>query len=278
MRIEVLTESKDITEFVLNKSIDSNTASYIRLHTMNDVINTLDREIKNEFGELFAIYEDEKLQGVFSYFWIDTEKYIQTTVFVIEDNYNAVADMAVEYMKKNKDKYKLFIGIPAENTLAVSFLENKGKLVENSVNLRLDNYNSDYVKNDNVIKISKDNFIVFEQFYEKYAIKHNMYWNSKNLYNDIDKFDIFSYVHKDEIIGVIFAKNGKSSQEVYGLFTDSEDSKVYNGLLRELINCFVSNSDRLRVTYFIDRNEGMELRNAKEFGFQLQDTYKGFEL
>ncbi|KFZ26555.1 MAG: hypothetical protein KQ78_01258 [Candidatus Izimaplasma bacterium HR2] len=278
MKIKILNEIKEIKDFVFNRSIDATTASYIRLNTMKDVVKTLEREINNEFGELLGIYDNGKLHGVCSYYWIDKDKYMQTTVFVIDGEYNVVADYFIEHMKNGKEDYKLFIGMPGENSNAINYLEKKGNLSENSVNLILHKPAKVYLRNDNVVKIDKNNFNEFEKFYEKFAIKYDMYWNSKNLLNDISRFDILAYLSDEEIIGVIFAKNGESSQEIYGLFTDSKESIVFKGLLSELILGIIEQSEAVKITYFIDPTNLLELRTAEEFGFEVQDTYKGFEI
>ena len=109
LRVEILNEYNEIIDFVLSKSVDSKTASYIRMHTKEDVIKTLNQQINNADGELFSIYDD-KLCGVFSYFWIAKENYMQTTIFLVENRYAEVATFAVKHMKEGREKYKLFIG------------------------------------------------------------------------------------------------------------------------------------------------------------------------
>lgn len=278
LRVEILNEESDIIDFVLSKSVDSITASYIRMYTNADVIKTMDQQISNADGELFGIYEGNKLFGVVSYFWIVTEEYMQTTIFLIEGRYDEVAAFAIKHMKNGRENYKLFIGMPAENIEAIDFLSKAGKLSENSMNFILESYEAKYIQNDKVIKIECHNFPDFELFYEKYAIKYEMYWSSKNIFLEIDRFDIFAYVDQGEIIGCIFSKKGKTNQEIYGLFIDYEDSRIYKSLLSELLHCIKVNSESLRVTYFIDPVDSLELSNAEDLGFCLQDTYKGFEL
>ena len=278
LNIKIIKEVDSIIDFAFDKSIDPQTASYPRRFTRPAIVSELQGAVKSDTAQVFAIYEGECLCGVFSYFWEADSNYMQTTFFLIDKHYSETATKAIAYMKADKENYKLFIGVPSDNKNAVSYLSKFGTLSESSYNTHLGSYTADNQDDANIIKINKENFHLYQPFHDKYALKYEMYWNGYNLEKAIEKFDIFAYSDCGVITGSIFAKNGKHSQEIYGLFSDKEDINVYNKLLDKLLRNFANESENISVTYFVDESEDMELENAKNLGFTVKDIYRGFEL
>lgn len=60
----------DFLDFVYKLSTNNETAK-------KSLLNSMRSDNKN----LFVIYEKNNLVGVFGYYWIDEDKYIQTTIF-----------------------------------------------------------------------------------------------------------------------------------------------------------------------------------------------------
>lgn len=203
---------------------------------------------------------------------------MQTTIFLIEENYEVIANIAIKHMKKNKEQYKFLIGMPAENKLATNCLGSIGTLIEDSNNLILKSFPDEIEKDKHVIEITKDNYEVYINFHDKYALKYEMYWNADNLMKEIAKFVIYAYFAEGKIMGSIFAKKGEMDQEIFGLFVDTEDLSIYEGLLYEVVVYLKEHSKRMKTTYFIDSNELIEMANAKQMGFSIQETYKCYEL
>lgn len=86
-------------------------------------------------------------------------------------------------------------------------------------------------KHDLVEKITKDNFKEYERFHDKYAIPLEMYYNSRNLEKEIERFRIFVFKENEVIHASIFVKKVGESAEVFGLFIDEDNTEELNSAL-----------------------------------------------
>lgn len=108
-----------------------------------------------------------------------------------------------------------------------------------------------------------------------------MYYNSKNLKNDIKWFKIFAYIENEVIRGCIFVKCIKSDAEVFGLFIETEfknmniESILINHMVSKLNDVYDSPKELL---YFIEECSTDELNSALDAGFYIKDKYKCYKL
>jgi len=267
-----------IIDFVYPLSIDSTTASYSRMKTKDKVENELIRRIEDPESNLFAVYSDKVLVGVCAYYWLEEDNYIQTTIFVFDHPTKELLSESINHIKQNRKSYRLLIGIPAENKCVEELLSQLGKQIEYSANLIYDK--NEITKNDDKdnIEVNVDNFNVYHDYHNKFALKHEMYWDAENLLKAMNSFGIFCYLKNGEIVASIFYKRGNKHQEIFGLFSDVYESDIYKLLLNQVLKQISNESDKVEVTFFVDMNEPVELAVAQEVGFRVQDTYLCFEL
>lgn len=272
----------EVVEFVWQLSQNKLYASYPRLNSKAEVQKEIEKAIKLENFNIIAFYNKNELSGVCSYFWIDDERYAQTTIFTIGEGYKNVVGKFVDYMSKELPGYELFIGVPSTNKNINEYFKEKGiKCVENSIVTKICNLRPYSNKRYKFVQeIQENNFEEYALFHDRYAVSNEMYYNSKNLYKEIGGFRIFVYKQDDEIYGSIFVKVGKEISDVIGLFIDKKyenkdiESILINQMLASLYNEFGSIRELL---YFIDKDSVDELDIALRAGFEIKEEYRLFK-
>ena len=267
-----------IIDFIYHLSIDNSTASYSRMMTREDVENELVQRMEDSNSNVFSVYNEKILVGVCAYYWLEEDNYIQTTVFVFSEPTKEALSVSIDLIKQKRENYRLLIGVPAENKRLSELLDQLGEKIEYSANLMYDKNDVEGSINGDTLEVNANNFNTYRDFHDRFALKHDMYWNADNLLKAIHDFKILYYFSNDDIIASIFYKRGNLHQEIFGLFSDVNDKDVYKLLLNKALMQVESESKEIAVTYFVDMDEKLELTAAIEVGFRVQDTYLCFEL
>lgn len=278
-RIEKLDE---VADFAWELCQNDLYASYLRLKSIDKVKEHILRAIDSEFERVIAYYNQEILCGICIYFWKSDEKYVQTTMFLIKENYDEIADEFIAYIGMQLPEYELFIGVPFSNTNANQYFKRRNiSCIESLIDTRLYNLQSHTnLKHDLVEKITKDNFNEYEMFHDKYAIPLEMYYNSTNLKKEIEIFRVFVFKENEIIRASIFVKVVRENAEIFGLFIDDKyknkgiESILIDEVLMQLYDEFGSLNE---VSYFIDEDSAEELNSALAIGFNIQDTYRCYK-
>lgn len=278
-RIEKLDE---VADFAWELCQNDLYASYLRLKSIDKVKERILRAIDSEFERVIAYYNQEILCGICIYFWKSDEKYVQTTMFLIKENYDEIADEFIAYIGMQLPEYELFIGVPFSNKNANQYFKKRNiSCIESLIDTRLYNLQSHTnLKHDLVEKITKDNFNEYEIFHDKYAIPLEMYYNSTNLKKEIEIFRVFVFKENEIIRASIFVKVVRENAEIFGLFIDDKyknkgiESILIDEVLMQLYDEFGSLNE---VSYFIDEDSAEELNSALAIGFNIQDTYRCYK-
>jgi len=109
-----------------------------------------------------------------------------------------------------------------------------------------------------------------------------MYYNSKNLQKDIDRFRVFVFRQNEGIHGSIFVKAllDPKEKEVFGLFVDEEykNNGIENILINEMLMQLYNEFGALKeIVYFIDEDCTDELNSALAAGFEIKDHYRCYK-
>ena len=219
--IKVVKELDEVLDFAWELSQNDLYASYHRLRSKEKVQEYIEKAIGSDIERIIACYQD-KLCGLCIYFWDLDEKYAQTTMFLIKDNYDEVADEIIAYIGDHLPGYELLIGVPFSNINANQYFKKRNhNCIDSLIDTRLYNLQSHVnLKHDLVEEITKDNFKEYETFHDKYAIPLEMYYDSKNLKKEIDVFRIFVYKENGVIHASIFSKKTKYMAEIFGLYIE----------------------------------------------------------
>lgn len=280
--IKTVQNLDEVAEFAWELSQNKLYASYPRQNSRDEIKEEIEKAIKLENFNIIAFYHKSELCGVCSYFWINGEKYVQTTIFLISEGYKEIIDKFINYISNELPGYELFIGVPSTNRSINEYFKEKNiKCVEDSIVTRICNLKPHSNKGYEFIEeIKKNNFEEYALFHDKYAVPNEIYFNSKNLYKEIEHFRIFAYKQDDEIHGSIFVKACKEIADVIGLFIDKEyknkdiESILINEMMAGLYNEFGLIKE---VLYFIDKDSADELDIALEAGFRIKEEYRLFK-
>ena len=258
-------------------------ASYHRLKSIEKVKEYIERAIDTENESIIAYYHQDVLYGICIYFWECNEKYAQTTIFLIKENYDEIADRFIGYIGDQLPGYELLIGVPFSNINANKYFKKRNiECIDSCIDTRLYNLQSHINPKDGLVeKVTKDNFKEYAMFHDKYAIPLEMYYNSENLQKEIDRFRVLVLKENELIRASIFVKAGKEISEIFGLFIDDEhknkgiESVLIDEVLMQLYKEFGSIKE---VVYFIDEEDSTDEFNAAlKAGFNITDTYRCYK-
>ena len=270
----------EVYDFVKKLSYNESTASYPRILNDEHLINVLKSSIKRETDNLIACYDKEdKLVGVSSYTWESTNNFMQTTIFLIIDDYDNIADEIISYFKTQLTNYNFYIGFPRENKLAVNYFSKKNKYpcIEDSVATYIKNFKNYKKKyNFNLVHVNKENFSDYADFHDPIAKNYGIFYDAKNLLDYIDEFVILGLKDNDNYIASIFFKAYENITTVFGLFLDEQyksmnkEDILIDGMLEYLSNTFCEVGE---IIYFIDQVDQNQLKAAYNLGFEKKENY-----
>lgn len=273
---------EEVFHFVWELSQNDLYAGYPRKKSMTELKECIERAIHADSENIVACYYQNVLCGVCIYHWDCDEKFAQTTQFLIRGDYDQIADEIIGYISEQLAGYVLLIPVPFTNINANGYFKKKNiECIEAHIDTRLYNLESHIKQNHACVeKITEDNFEEYSLFHDIHAIPLEMYYTSKNLQKDMDRFRVLVFRKDDAICGSIFVKVVRDIAEVFGLFVDEEyenkgiESILINEMIMQLYTEFRTIKELL---YFIDEDSTDELNTALSAGFQIKGrprTYK----
>lgn len=207
--IKTIHNAEEIIYFAWGLSQDNLNASYPRKESIIELKEYIKKFIDDDSKNVIASYQQGVLCGICLYFWIAEEKYVQTKVFLIKDDYDQIAEEFINYISTQLAGYEFFItGIPFTNQDANKYFKKKNIACNES------------------------------------SIVTEMYYNSTNLLKDMERFRVLVYRNDNDIVGNIFVKNVRDTAEVFGLFVHEKyenkgiESILINEMLTNLYNEF----------------------------------------
>lgn len=281
--IKTIHNAEEIIDFAWGLSQDNLNASYPRKESIIELKKYIKKFIDADSKNVIASYQQGVLCGICLYFWIAEEKYVQTKVFLIKDDYDQIAEEFINYISTQLAGYEFFItGIPFTNQDANKYFKKKN-IACNESSIVTEMYNLEpriYQRNQCVEEINKNNFNEYAKFHDRYAIPLEMYYNSTNLLKDMERFRVLVYRNDNDIVGNIFVKNVRDTAEVFGLFVHEKyenkgiESILINEMLTNLYNEFGAIKE---IVYFIEEDCTNELNAALTAGFEVQAKYRCYK-
>lgn len=280
--IKTINKIEEVIDFAWELSQNDLYASYHRIKSMEKLREDFERALVRDNESIIACYHENVLCGVCIYFWKCDEKYVQTTQFLIREDYNETAEELIGHIGRQLPGHELYIGVPFSNKDANQyFKKNNFECIESSIDTRLYNLKAQMnEKHEQVEEITISNFEEYAIFHDKYAIPSEMYYTSVNLIKDIEGFKILVFKQDGAIRASIFAKKVRNTGEIFGLFVDEQyknngiEGILINEMLMKLYNKFGSLEE---VAYFIDEDSPDELNSALAAGFQINDKYRCYK-
>lgn len=255
--IKTIYKFEEVIDFAWELSQNDLYASYPRRKSMKEIKENIERAIRSDNRNIVACYRED---------------------------YEQIAEELIDYASKQLPGYELLIGVPLSNENANQYFKKKNiECIDASFDTRLYNLKIHSTQRHNCIeKITEDNFEEYAIFHDKYAIPLEMYYNSKNLKKNIERFRVFVFRQDGGIHGSIFV-NGlldPKEKEVVGLFVDEEykNNGIENILINEMLMQLYNEFGTLKeIVYFIDEDCTDELNSALAAGFEIKDNYRCYK-
>lgn len=246
--------------------------SYPLLLTVEQIKKELIKIYRNPNVKYILDEDGNEINGFCSYYTIDQEKYLQTTIFV-SFNYNK--EFVIKVLNRFKIKYPGYtyiIGIEAENNFISNALRQFGyKLVDDLYSTTIKLANNKYQENFDIKKVDLLQWKNYEKIHEKYFGEG--YWNFERIKDSFDSWIIFGIKEKEHIKAYIFIKNDYSGLncEIFGIYGNEIDIRL------KLIKHAMSNLKNKKILYYFIEDYN-EMLACEKMGFKIRGHYQAWRL
>ena len=252
--------------------------SYPRFYKINDIFRELEYSIEFMATQTLVAEENGKLEALATYFWDDDEKYIQTTLLVIKNKDIEVFEKLISHIKNDRKDYRLDLGLSHTCWLNdEEYFKDKAQIIDYSHVLEAKNISQKTEEIKRIGVLSKEDFQKYQAFHDKFA--KDMYYNSKNLLRDFDRFRVFVKEDKGELVGSLLVKiygENPCKSEIFGIFVgeNQDKSKICDELLKAMTNSLIDEFGKIStIKYFVEVDKKIELKIALANNFENLDTY-----
>lgn len=271
---------RDILDLAIK---DESHFSYPRFSKISDIFRELEYSIEFMATDTLVAEENGEINGLATYFWDQDEKYIQITFLVIKNKDIKVFEKLISHIKNAHEGYAINLGISHTCWLNdEDYFKENAQIIEHSHVLEAKNINEKTEEIEGVKVLSKEEFQKYQAFHDKFA--KDMYYNSKNLLRDFDKFRVFVREDKSEITGSLLVKiygENPCKAEIFGIFLEDspEKAKICDKLLKAMVNSLIDEFGKIStIKYFVEVDKKIEPDAAIENGFEKLDTYLYYKL
>ena len=269
---------------LLNLAIKDETHySYPRFEKISDIFRELEYSIEFMAIETLVAAENGEILGLITYFWDEDEKYVQTTFLVIKNKDIKVFEKLISHIKNDHDGLSINLGLSHTCWLNdEDYFKENAQIIEHSHVLEAKNIRENKREREGLRVLSKEDFPKYQVFHDKFA--KDMYYNSRNLLRDFDRFRVFAKENQGDIVASILVKiYGKNpcKGEIFGIFIDEneEKSKICNELLEAMANLLIDEFGKISsLLYFVEVDKKIELETALANSFQKLDTYMLYKI
>lgn len=257
--------------------------SYPRFYKINDIFRELEYSI--EFMATTSLVAEEKgeINGLLTYFWDEDEKYIQITLLVIKNKDIKVFEKFISQIKNAHESYAINFGLSYTCWLNdEDYIKKNAQIIEHSHVLEAKTINEKMEEIEGIKILSREDFPKYQVFHDNFA--KDMYYNSKNLLRDFDRFRVFVKEDKGEIVGSLLVKiygENPCKAEIFGIFIEDSQGKAKNcnELLETMANSLIDEFGKIStVKYFVEVDKKIELEAALALGYEKLDTYLYYKL
>ena len=223
--------------------------------------------------DILLFEENGQAEGLIVFQHLEEERYLQAFVFNIRrDTGTALAEF-VDWCRERWPGSDLYLGFPAENTQALSWLEGAGApCISRSWNYGyfLDQY-TPLPEPSGVKRVTAENFADFAAIHHR--IEGDMYWNCDRVRESLDKWAIFVTGEGDSAGEVLMTIDEGPHKEIFAL--EFADGQYREGSFRALLTAGLNTlkeKGAKYLTFFVDVG-GSEGEALKALGFQLVGAY-----
>lgn len=241
------------------------------IKTKEDFVDLCLRGMTRNNCQVLLYLEEGVVSGWIQYTFLEEDAYLQTEIFNIAGNIAQALSEFTDYCEENYHGYTLYLGFPAENKPAASFLAASGWMcIERNYNdvFFFDRYEIQPEISD-IVRVRKDNFGEFRKLHE--PIESEMYWNSDRLYEDLDNWEIYIYCRDGAPVGAIYYTDEEVLVEVFGVdfAQDRFDEEIFRALLIRALNACKESGKK----YMVFFNDEQSQKIALDIGFTCVGQY-----
>ena len=269
-------------DFAWKLSQNPETSSYTLYNEKSKLEENFNMSFLKDNNILLGYYEKNELIAVIQFFFINSERYLQTTGVYISSNYNQVMDALMIIFKNEYPNYRALFGFPKENIKANNyFIKNGYECVDSCLDMRLSTVDFKGAKqSNNIFKLSKSDFDSYASFHDKFF--QNIYWTSNRLREAFDDWYTFVYIPKDTIEGSVFIKVcDENTLEIFGLLVSDEyiGKGIKEVLLAQGLEILFKYKPSIKQTiFFINDVESEELNIVEKVGFRYFSSYRCYQV
>ncbi len=197
---------------------------------------------KKENHLLLGVYNETKIVGVYSFYIIMTEKYLELTGCCSNDEeaYHIVFD----YIETNYKGNKIDFVFNTKNSLL------KNELVRRNVELEPETQKM--ILENSVRKTKNSNIVLLSKQYEDEFTKifyDEGYWTAEKILEAKDKFKTFIYLYNNHVIGYVVVTSFLEVNEPWGVFVLTEYRRrgIGRSLMEEVVSYSYPNKLSLEV-------------------------------
>lgn len=271
-------------EFAWRLSQRAETASYPRLASYEAVEAVFEKLSLKDTAEMIVLEEEGHLQGLCAYFWIEADRYLQTTLFLVSEgaDYRLVADSMVNFLKDRFATYTLYLGFPLDNQWAHSYFVKRSDLQSLDYNTVMQWKHSEaypYPDQQGIERVTEINFEEYAPFHDRFALEEGIYWTSERLVKALDRFVIFCLRREGKILASLFGIYKSLNPEIFGIYVDPSeaDLAIEDRLLRTFLAFVSHQSPKMECLYYFlegDRDENAaRIARLESLGFRWKEDY-----
>lgn len=255
MILEIKSSILEYEDFIASFSNDE---YFSDPHYMYDIEN-LYSAIKKENQKIYAVVNNNNIEGLFVWLILPDEKYIEMIIGLSRVK-EAIEEM-ISFIEKEHLGYKLDFVINPKNEVFKSVL-----------NKRNASFDSEQQKmiwcKDVIIKNLPYVELLTSKNEPQYKNIHNedVYWNSERILNAKDKFRVYVAIKNEEVIGYLDVTHCYKQNEPYYLFVKEEF--LNQGYEQSLLNEAIKNNKPNGMMVLVDVSSTNEIKIYEDVGFR----------
>lgn len=267
--------------YLLSKNLLTN--SYPLRDSQKEFLEKYKQSLKYPDDELLGYFMDDELIGVIYLNVLKKDLYLQTSGLFIKNNNEIVMSIFIDYLHKNYNGYKAYIGYPKENEMAINSLLSHGfQIADSSIDQRLERIEfKPSVLQHSITKIDHTNYPSFAKYHDSKA--SDIYWNSNRIKGNFNNWIIYSYWSDSQIRGSIATKKSKmdpNELEIFALLIDKEiaNKGIEEDLITSVLKDGFENHNIKDVVFFIESDDKKAFEYSKNLGFKVYSNYQSFSI
>ncbi len=271
-----INDFEQYADFAYELALDPSKSGYPTyrdgIKTKSMFVECLLKTFEREDEQMLLFMRDGTVQGLIHYYWIESDRYLQTDAFCINEATEQALSEFLSYVGERFKGYDVFLGFPAENHKAADYLSGRGfACIEDDFNNTAFLDKCDPIpENSEIVRVDKDNFDSFRILHKQ--TEDDMYWNSDRICEDLDNWIVLVHERDGMPEGAVYYQDADDGwYEIFGI--DIDCGKYDPELFKQLLSAAIADARRRGGKYMTFFCEKEYEKTALECGFVCVDNY-----